>query len=635
LVLLAGCLSLGGCISVSIETRVGPGGGGIRAYQMEMDPRLGAGAQGRGGGLGLADLGLDGIDGLVLVDSTTSKRDDGGTVYRTTCRADDVRKFSQPDDSVSLVIERSGLWKRYRYRESYKLDTGGEDRSAAALMASSRFRHRLRLPGRLARSNGDSVDGGWVVWSRPMFSESGRLVMEAESRAIDPLYPFLAAALLAVVLVVVLLGRKRPARGAVSAVLLLAALVPALPLSSSAIGRRPGERFDPEQVSQGSIRFYAQAANFRGTPERTWLEVSYTLPMDNLQFIKADTAFKASYTISVLAFDEQGHQAAGDSWERALTVRDYASIGKEQKICTDTLRLGLAPGHYRLKVVCADNNSERLGTIERRVAVTDFFGGRTAVGGIRFERALEGGFIPWAQKSYGRQLGPLVAYLRLYAPGPESLLLEASLEGSERQGDSAVVRETLAVDGETAVRKLIAVDSLAGGEYRFSVSTARVSDPEHPFYRATDMVRVRGIGAGGRAGMESSLQVLEYIATKKEILRLEGAAPGQRDSVLEEFWKGRDPTPGTVRNEAQDEFLQRVEQANRQYSMGIRPGWRTDRGRIYIKYGPPDEIERHPFEPEYPAYEIWYYFTDSVKFMFMDVHGFGDYRLMNPNAERK
>jgi len=193
---LALCLGACGCISMSIETRVERGGGGTRSYQVEMDPPF-AGKDGGGpGALKISDLGLDDIQGISKVDSSHSVREDGGAVSRTTFRADDIRKFSQDDDTISLDVSRKGLWVRYRFRESYKLGIGRNDSAAAALFSKNRFRHRLRLPGRIVESNCDSMAGGWAVWNRPMFAEPGRLVMEAESRALNPIYPLLAGAAL-------------------------------------------------------------------------------------------------------------------------------------------------------------------------------------------------------------------------------------------------------------------------------------------------------------------------------------------------------------------------------------------------------------------------------------------------------
>src|ERR1700741_1013767 len=67
----------------------------------------------------------------------------------------------------------------------------------------------------------------------------------------------------------------------------------------------------------------------------------------------------------------------------------------------------------------------------------------------------------------------------------------------------------------------------------------------------------------------------------------------ERDQFIEAFWQPRDPTPDTVENEYKEEHSRRIAYANEHFAAGI-PGWKTDRGRIYIIWGKPDEIESHP-----------------------------------------
>src|SRR6476661_1734838 len=67
----------------------------------------------------------------------------------------------------------------------------------------------------------------------------------------------------------------------------------------------------------------------------------------------------------------------------------------------------------------------------------------------------------------------------------------------------------------------------------------------------------------------------------------------ERDNFIEAFWQRRDPTPDTEENEYKEEHYQRIAYANEHFAAGV-PGWRTDRGRIYIVFGKPDEIEDHP-----------------------------------------
>src|SRR5436309_2292609 len=70
-------------------------------------------------------------------------------------------------------------------------------------------------------------------------------------------------------------------------------------------------------------------------------------------------------------------------------------------------------------------------------------------------------------------------------------------------------------------------------------------------------------------------------------------AEEQKESFIEQFWHRRDPDPRTSENEFKEEHYRRIVYANERFASGI-PGWKTDRGRIYIIWGKPDEIESHP-----------------------------------------
>ena len=111
----------------------------------------------------------------------------------------------------------------------------------------------------------------------------------------------------------------------------------------------------------------------------------------------------------------------------------------------------------------------------------------------------------------------------------------------------------------------------------------------------------------------------------------------EREHFIENFWLRRDPTPGTPENEFRTEHYERIAYANRRFGWD-QPGWATDRGRILILLGKPDEIESHPRSstsagnPTYP-YEMWgYQYIDGLgrnaTFTFIDPAGTGEYRLL-------
>jgi GWxTD domain-containing protein len=97
--------------------------------------------------------------------------------------------------------------------------------------------------------------------------------------------------------------------------------------------------------------------------------------------------------------------------------------------------------------------------------------------------------------------------------------------------------------------------------------------------------------------------------------------------MFNEFWRERDPSPDTRENELMQEYYSRVARANQLFG-SFRQGWETDRGEVYIRFGPPDEVERHPYEVGQRPYEIWYYYDIQRRFIFVDEMGYGEYRLV-------
>ena len=118
----------------------------------------------------------------------------------------------------------------------------------------------------------------------------------------------------------------------------------------------------------------------------------------------------------------------------------------------------------------------------------------------------------------------------------------------------------------------------------------------------------------------------------------------EREQFIEQFWLRRDPDPDTDVNEYREEYYTRIAYANEHFTSGI-PGWKTDRGRIYIVFGPPDEKESHPSGGSYDRptwegggttstypFEIWWYrhlddVGSDVEIEFVDPSGSGEYRV--------
>ena len=145
---------------------------------------------------------------------------------------------------------------------------------------------------------------------------------------------------------------------------------------------------------------------------------------------------------------------------------------------------------------------------------------------------------------------------------------------------------------------------------------------------------------------------VRYIITSEERKAfVQMATDEERENFIESFWLRRDPTPDSMENEYKEEHYRRIAYANDRYASGI-PGWKTDRGRIYIAYGPADEIESHPsggqyqrpydegggFTSTYP-FEIWRYrwiegIGSDILLEFVDPTMTGEYRLTMDPSEK-
>lgn len=143
-----------------------------------------------------------------------------------------------------------------------------------------------------------------------------------------------------------------------------------------------------------------------------------------------------------------------------------------------------------------------------------------------------------------------------------------------------------------------------------------------------------------------------YIITKEEKRAFQALQTDEeRENFIENFWRRRDPNPDTEENEYREEYYERIAYANQHFTSGI-PGWKTDRGRIYIAWGKPDSIESRPSGGSYdrPSYEgggstttypfeIWFYrhldnVGDGIEIEFVDPTGTGEYRIAR-NANEK
>lgn len=180
--------------------------------------------------------------------------------------------------------------------------------------------------------------------------------------------------------------------------------------------------------------------------------------------------------------------------------------------------------------------------------------------------------------------------------------------------------------GANKIIQKISTENITLGDFKLELkdnSTGKIIGSKNISNRWTNIpITVKDI--------DVAIAQLQYIATAEEMDRLRKAkTQSEKEKRFIEFWKKKDPSPGTPRNELMVEYYNRIRIANERYSHHYE-GWRTDMGMVFIIYGNPSSIDRHPFESQTKPYEVWDYYDINRQFVFVDDSGFGDYRLITP-----
>jgi len=188
---------------------------------------------------------------------------------------------------------------------------------------------------------------------------------------------------------------------------------------------------------------------------------------------------------------------------------------------------------------------------------------------------------------------------------------------------------------DTYTLKIILIDSVANhgvsSTKRFFVYNPSIVEADS-FQQTISPVLSTAFGAMSEEELDDLFAKSKYIATTSEQDRFKAltTVQGKREFMYN-FWKVRDENNADDRNEYYMKYLERIDDTNAKFSAMGKDGWRTDRGRVYLIYGEPSEIERYPNQTETRPYEIWHYesLEGGVEFIFGDITGFSDYQLLH------
>ena len=372
-------------------------------------------------------------------------------------------------------------------------------------------------------------------------------------------------------------------------------------------------------------------------PELSRLQVYLKIAFDELQFTISEEQYQANYEISVVIYDNKGNQIDGKIEEEEVTANNFDLTNSRQAYSISYLKFDLEPGTYKISISLADIETKKKRTVKDEFQLRNFSEKKLMVSDLSLVRNIlvdslgVKSFHPDVANCIKDLNEQLYVYFEIYSQSDKDEQFQISYTIKDLKGTEILVNsyKRRKDDSRTLESFPLAASELSQGKYILEVkvkSGLRSTEIEKPFFiRWSNMPSTI-------SDIELAIRQLKYIADKKEFDGLKNAATNEKLQKFEEFWKNHDPTPGTDANEGMDEFYRRVQYTNESFTV-FRDGWKTDMGMIYIIFGPPSDIERHPFDLETKPHEIWYYHDINKQFVFMDLSGFGEYRLLTTGWE--
>jgi GWxTD domain-containing protein len=364
-------------------------------------------------------------------------------------------------------------------------------------------------------------------------------------------------------------------------------------------------------------------------PDTLHLLVSVAIPFDNLVFVRADTGFRTSVEMTTTLYQSNGTLLQ----ERISTVEVRAASFAEtssrtrQAVHDDEFRV--LPGDFKVRVTLISETQTRrkskwegsisLSKSDPLLRVSDLYWKSE-------DSTLNASGIPGAVDRLSVSDSIAEAHVQVFSAGKDPIELHWLVLGQK----SDTLRRSLTTTTPTGVvqneRYAFLIKDLTPQQFTLRLDAG--AGGRHETRTRTFTIRIPGVPASIH-NLELAIRELRYIASSGEIKKMLQANGAERQRLFQEFWKKHDQNATGTENPLMEEYYRRVDYSNEHFATN-RPGWENDRGRIYIRYGEPTDVERHPFEAGSRPYEIWYYSALALRFEFVDVTGFGDYTLVSP-----
>ena len=374
------------------------------------------------------------------------------------------------------------------------------------------------------------------------------------------------------------------------------------------------------------------------------VDVYVVVPYETLEFLKSKDLYANKYNIIIEIFDSTGNKIDNKLIKRAVSSKEYfITRGGTGKFDYVQEIFHLKPGTFKLKVEIIDKISNRTYQRNRKITVLDFDKFNFSMSGILLVSSIEernGKYIitPYISDNIGKLQDDFFLFFESYNNSSREkadfvyrILDEKSnvITTGERK------RRNVGKSKQQHYLRINSLSSLPSGIYTLELLALKTSDKKdlskEDYLAAAQrsIKNVQTIAGNVMQNIDEAIKQLRYIAYQDEIDRIKDAeTTEEKKERFEQFWNKKDPSPNTDRNEAFQEYYSRIAFANRNFK-SYTDGWMTDKGMVYVIFGPPYSVDKQSNYGDGRVYEIWRY-RDNREFVFVDNSGFGDFRLVRP-----
>ncbi len=402
--------------------------------------------------------------------------------------------------------------------------------------------------------------------------------------------------------------------------------------------------YSTSAFSESPYLFRYDYSVFKGSEGKSIVEFYYSFYKKGLVFIYNDGTYTAEAQIDIDIFKKGTNDLVFAQTYKIPAVIEDTSRAELDNNLVGQLNYQIEPGEYVLKVIASDShNPVYADTITNDITIANMQDGlllsdlqlSTGIStgsdpsSIFYKNTLE--VVPNPNNLYGNNMEELYYYFELYGITPGVLtddfyILSEIKDLNKERVFLKNVKKMSGVESQDIVQYgSFEIDSLPTAPYVLSVSiidsknTPRVTKEKtfHTYNSGiTEDIDLTGSDDYLKSTyskmredlIDKEFEITSYIRTTQETRAFEELSNiNDKRKFLYEFWKRRDDNPATPQNEYKIEYINRVLQADASFKEQGREGWKTDRGRIYVIYGKPDDIERFSFEANQKSHEVWTY----------------------------